>query len=60
MSGLCVVMSNLKVRNLGGFPSNGMVLFASSDDHNTLELIRPPKGSKPGERVFVQEPYGED
>jgi tRNA-binding EMAP/Myf-like protein len=33
LSGLCVVLYNLKAKNMGGFKSNGMVLFACSDDH---------------------------
>jgi len=45
MTGLCVVLVNLKPRALGGYMSNGMVCFASNKDHTKLELIRPPKGS---------------
>jgi methionine--tRNA ligase beta chain len=61
---MVVVVCNLKARNLGGFPSNGMVLCAtaassessSSDggDHRRVELLSPPAGAQPGDRVFAQ------
>lgn len=49
--GLVVVFANLKPRKLADFQSNGMVLCASTDDKGTVELIRPPEGSKVGERI---------
>lgn len=50
-SGLVVVFANLKPRKLADFMSNGMVLCASNDDKSVIELIRPPEGSKVGERI---------
>lgn len=49
--GLVVVFANLKPRKLADFISNGMVLCASTEDKSTIELIRPPEGSKVGERI---------
>jgi len=49
-----VVMYNLKQRKLGGFPSNGMVMFACSPDHTQFNPITPPEGSKLGERIFFE------
>ncbi|KAL3806652.1 hypothetical protein ACHAXA_001954 [Cyclostephanos tholiformis] len=46
-----LVLCNLKARNLGGFPSHGMVLCASNDDHTCVEFAIPPDGSVVGERV---------
>lgn len=51
LSGLIVVWVNLKPRKLADFMSNGMVMCASSSDKSTIELIRPPEGSKIGERI---------
>lgn len=31
--------------------SNGMIMCASTDDKEKIELIRPPEGSKIGERI---------
>ena len=45
------VLCNLKPRKLGGFPSNGMLLCASTGDHEHGALIDPPEGAKIGERV---------
>jgi tRNA-binding EMAP/Myf-like protein len=54
MSGMCFVMANLKERKLGGFPSNGMVLCASDEDHTRFEVLRPPEGATVGERVALE------
>ena len=48
-----LVLCNLKERKLVGFPSHGMVLCASNDDHTDVRLISPPVDSKVGERVTV-------
>jgi aminoacyl tRNA synthase complex-interacting multifunctional protein 1 len=48
-----VVLLNLKARNLVGFPSHGMVLCASNDDHTQVKLVTPPETAKVGERHFV-------
>jgi len=41
MAGKCIVMVNLKPRPLAGFPSNGMVICASNEDHTAIELLIP-------------------
>ncbi|XP_064405435.1 tyrosine--tRNA ligase, cytoplasmic-like isoform X2 [Halichondria panicea] len=46
-----VVLCNLKPANMRGIKSEAMLLAASSDDK--VELLVPPPGSKPGQRVFV-------
>ena len=46
-----LVLCNLKARNLGGFPSHGMVLCASDADHASVEFAVPPEGAVVGERV---------
>ena len=54
---LVVVVCNLKSRNLVGFPSNGMVLCATAEPaaggDRQVELLCPPVGAKPGDRVFA-------
>lgn len=54
-----LVLCNLKARNLGGFPSHGMVLCASNADHTAVEFAVPPEGAKIGERVTFQGHDGE-
>mmetsp|Transcript_11024 Transcript_11024/g.19299 ORF Transcript_11024/g.19299 Transcript_11024/m.19299 type:complete len:268 (-) Transcript_11024:108-911(-) len=51
---MVVVLANLKARNMRGVKSNGMVLAASNADHTQVELIIPPEGSQPGERVSFE------
>jgi aminoacyl tRNA synthase complex-interacting multifunctional protein 1 len=51
LSGLVIVFANLKPRPLAGTMSNGMVMCASNEDHSVVELVRPPEGSKPGDRI---------
>lgn len=48
-----LVLCNLKARKLVGFPSHGMVLCASNQDHSEVKLIAPPVDSKIGERITV-------
>ena len=52
--GLVVVFANLKPRKLAEIQSEGMVMCASTADKSTIELIRPPEGSKVGERVQLE------
>lgn len=47
-----VVLANLKPRNMRGVKSNGMLLAASDDAHENVELLEPPQGSVPGERIW--------
>ena len=35
-----------------GVKSNGMLLAASDATHENVELLTPPEGSAPGERVW--------
>jgi glutamyl-Q tRNA(Asp) synthetase len=48
---LVVVVANLEPRKIGGIPSAGMVLCASSEGKNTVELLRVPLGTPVGERL---------
>jgi len=52
--GLCVVFANLKPRKLADIMSQGMVMCAGNADHTQVELMRPPEGSKVGERVVLE------
>ena len=45
------VAANLKAKKLGGFPSHGMVLCASTA--SGLAFVDPPKGAKPGDAVAL-------
>ena len=49
--GEVLVWVNLKPRKLAGIMSNGMVMCASSEDKSVVELVRPPLGSKVGDRI---------
>lgn len=49
-----LVWANLKAKKLGGVPSHGMVLCASNEDHTICQIVRPPPGSKLGERVCIE------
>mmetsp|Transcript_29040 Transcript_29040/g.94853 ORF Transcript_29040/g.94853 Transcript_29040/m.94853 type:complete len:220 (+) Transcript_29040:73-732(+) len=46
-----LVLCNLKARNMVGIKSNGMLLAASDEAHESVELIAPPAGVEVGERV---------
>ena len=46
-----LVAANLKAKKLGGFPSHGMVLCASTA--GALSFVDPPKGAKPGDAVAL-------
>jgi methionine--tRNA ligase beta chain len=56
---LVVVVANLKPAKLKGILSAGMVLAASNDDHTQVEVLDPPAGAKPGERVTFAGVTGE-
>ncbi|KAL2653679.1 hypothetical protein R1flu_021807 [Riccia fluitans] len=47
-----VVLANLKARNMRGIKSNGMLLAASNAEHTIVQLLSPPDGAAPGERVW--------
>eukprot|EP00520_Triparma_pacifica_P006262 CAMPEP_0118671560 /NCGR_PEP_ID=MMETSP0785-20121206/22068_1 /TAXON_ID=91992 /ORGANISM="Bolidomonas pacifica, Strain CCMP 1866" /LENGTH=827 /DNA_ID=CAMNT_0006566455 /DNA_START=102 /DNA_END=2582 /DNA_ORIENTATION=- len=47
-----LVVCNLKERKLAGFPSHGMVLCASNEEHDVVKFVDVPVGAEVGERVF--------
>lgn len=47
-----VVLANLKPRNMRGVKSSGMLMAASDAAHENVELLEPPEGSVPGERIW--------
>lgn len=47
-----VVLANLKARNMRGVKSCGMLMAASDASHENVELLEPPEGSLPGDRVW--------
>lgn len=49
---MVVVLANLKPRNMRGVKSNGMLLCASDAAHQNVELLSPPEGAVPGERIW--------
>jgi len=53
MTGLCMVMANLKERKLGNMPSNGMIL-CSNENKEKFSILRPPVGSKVGDRIHLE------
>ncbi|GMI80485.1 hypothetical protein HRI_001717800 [Hibiscus trionum] len=57
-----VVLANLKPRNMRGVKSNGMLMAASDAAHENVELLMPPDGAVPGERIWfgtVDDKYGQ-
>lgn len=56
---LVVVVANLKPAKLKGIMSAGMVLAASNADHTQVEILDPPAGAVPGERVTFAGVTGE-
>ena len=49
------VLCNLKPRKMRGVTSQGMLLCASNDAHDKVELLSPPEGAAAGERVLFGE-----
>ncbi|MCO5593790.1 hypothetical protein L7F22_047807 [Adiantum nelumboides] len=47
-----LVLANLKPRNMRGVKSNGMLLAASDESHEHIELLVPSEGSVAGERAW--------
>jgi len=56
---MVAVVCNLKPAKLRGVLSEAMVLAASNSDHTQVELLDPPSGAKPGDRVFFDGHTGE-
>eukprot|EP00736_Rhodelphis_marinus_P007948 Rmarinus@m.11487 len=50
----CIVMANLKPVKMRGIASAGMVMCASNADKSKVELLVPPAGAKPGDRVVLK------
>ena len=50
---LVLVLCNLKARKMVGFPSHGMVLCASNEDHSEVKFVSPPVDAKVGERITI-------
>lgn len=46
------MLANLKPRNMRGVKSCGMLLAASDASHENVEILVPPEGSIPGERIW--------
>lgn len=51
---MVVVLANLKAKKLAGFLSQGMVLTAGNAEHTVIELLVPPEGSQPGDKVTIK------
>lgn len=52
---MVVLLCNLKPQKMRGIESQAMVLCASTEGNNRrVELLDPPEGCTPGERVFVE------
>ena len=49
-----MVFANLKAKKLAGTPSEGMVMCAKNSDGSSVQLVKPPKGSKVGERIQLE------
>lgn len=43
-----------RTASMRGVKSEAMVMCATSPDGNTVEFLRPPEGSQPGDRVFFE------
>jgi len=50
---LVLVLCNLKERKMLGFPSHGMVLCASNEDHSDVKFVNPPVDAQVGERITI-------
>lgn len=51
---LAVFVTNLKAANLRGIKSEGMILAATSSQDGSVELLVPPVGCKPGDKVILE------
>lgn len=54
-----VVLKNLKPVAMRGIKSYAMVLCASDAEHTKVELLVPPEGSQPGDKVYFEGFEGE-
>ena len=54
------VCDNLKAKKVGPIKSHGMILCSDDRAKGNIELVRPPPGSKLGERINLEgNPLGE-
>jgi len=51
---MVVVLKNLKPVGMRGIKSHAMVLCACNADHTKVELLVPPEGSQPGDKVYFE------
>lgn len=56
---LVVALCNLKPSKLRGIVSEAMVMCASDKENNKVELLEPPIGSVPGDRIVFEKYPGE-
>eukprot|EP01124_Arcella_intermedia_P028708 TRINITY_DN589_c0_g1_i1.p1 TRINITY_DN589_c0_g1~~TRINITY_DN589_c0_g1_i1.p1 ORF type:complete len:426 (+),score=101.94 TRINITY_DN589_c0_g1_i1:5-1282(+) len=56
---LVLVLCNLKPSTMRKVKSEAMVICASNDDHTQVEIVDPPAGSQPGDRITVEGEEGE-
>ena len=54
---IAIFLVNLKAAKMRGILSNGMIMCGSTPEK--VEIIEPPKGVAPGDRVFVEGYEGE-
>jgi len=59
MNRLVLVVANLPPRNFKGINSEGMVLAASTEAHDKVELLDAPEGVAIGERIMFEGEIGE-
>ena len=48
-----VLVCNMKPIKIQGTKSQAMILAATNSDQNAVELLQPPQGAVPGDRIFV-------
>jgi methionine--tRNA ligase beta chain len=49
-----LVVANLKARKMAGFSSEGMVMCASSPDHDIVKFVEVPAEAKKGDRIIFE------
>jgi glutamyl-tRNA synthetase len=49
---MVIILKNLKPVSMRGIKSFGMVMCASNPEHTVIEILIPPPGSFPGDRVY--------
>ena len=49
-----MIAANLKPMSFMGTNSHGMVVCASGPNKSAVEILEPPEGSTPGERIIAE------